>query len=65
MAIRTGCYCANELYTKDPSKALLDVDKIVKHDLEDPKYLERQKQAVASFASDKFKYKYPNYSKEI
>jgi hypothetical protein len=43
-------------HTKDPSKALLDMDKIVKYDLEDPKYLERQKQAVASFASGKFKY---------
>jgi hypothetical protein len=43
-------------HTKDPSKALLDMDKIVKYDLEDPKYLKRQKQAVASFASGKFKY---------
>jgi hypothetical protein len=43
-------------YTKDKSKALLNMHKIVKYDLEDPKYLERQKQAVASFASGKFKY---------
>ena len=43
--------CAHEAHTKDPSKALLDMDKIVKYDLEEPKYLGRQKQAVASFAS--------------
>jgi hypothetical protein len=48
MAIRSGCHCANEPHTKDKRKALLDMHKIVKYDLEDPKYLERQKQAVTA-----------------
>jgi hypothetical protein len=52
-------------HTKDPSNALLDMDKIVKYYLEDPKDLKTSKASRCFLCLRQIQIRYPDYSKEI